>query len=367
MAKNKRSNGEGSYRQLPNGHWQLQVMDGYHPNGKRKIKTFTAATKREVKEMKLAYDRMKAEGIVTTRNYSFLEWSNEWFDVHKNKVSPVTQESYKYTLRILQNHFGSRKMTDIKALDIDLFLYELIESGKSSSGVAQCKGMLFQIFNNAVANDIIPKNPAAYVEKLKRTKPKEKEAFSREEIHLMMENLPRNRIGNSIRLLLGTGMRGQELLALQKQHIAEDGSYIQITQAVILPKGAVLIDDPKTPDSCRTIPVPECLREAAIQLRNTGAMYIWEEGKPNMPCNPSYFRKQFKKALQDVGSVRLLTPHCCRHTYVSQMQALGVDLETIASLVGHTDTKMTAHYLHVQESIRVDAVQRLDHAFSEGD
>lgn len=363
MAKSKRTNGEGSLRRMPNGHWQLQVMDGYHPNGKRKIKTFTAATLSKVKEMKSAYDRMKAEGIVTTKNYSFSEWSTEWFNVHKNKISPVTQESYKYTLRILQNHFGSRKMTDIKARDIDLFLYELIESGKSSSGVAQCKGMLFQIFNNAVANDIIPKNPAAYVEKLKRTRPKEKEAFSREEIHLMMENLPRDRIGNSIRLLLGTGMRGQELLALQKEHIAEDGSYIEIKRAVVVVKGTVMIDDPKTPDSCRTVPVPENLWETAVQLRNTGATYIWEVGKPNTPCNPSHFRKQFKKALQDLGSVRLLTPHCCRHTYVSQLQALGVDLETIASLVGHADTNMTTHYLHVQDSIRMDAVQRFNQTF----
>ena len=363
MAKNKRSNGEGSYRQLPNGHWQLQVMDGYHPNGKRKIKTFTANTKREVKEMKLAFDRMKADGIIPVRSYSFSEWSNEWFDVHKNKVSPVTQESYKYTLRILQNHFGSRKMTDIKAMEIDSFLYSLVEEGRSSTGVAQCKGMLFQIFNSAVANDIIPKNPAAYVEKLKRTKPKEKEAFSLKEINFMMEHLPHDRIGNSIRLLLGTGMRGQELLALQKQHIAEDGSHIIIKQAVVVVKGTVMIDDTKTPDSRRTVPVPQKLWETAVQLRNTGATYIWEEGKANTPCNPSHFRKEFKKALQNLGDVRLLTPHCCRHTYVSQLQARGVDLETIASLVGHTNTKMTTHYLHVQNSIRMAAVESINQAF----
>ena len=34
------------------------------------------------------------------------------------------------------------------------------------------------------------------------------------------------------------------------------------------------------------------------------------------------------------------------------MQALGVDIQTIQSIVGHADTEMTEHYLHVQESIR---------------
>ena len=61
---------------------------------------------------------------------------------------------------------------------------------------------------------------------------------------------------------------------------------------------------------------------------------------------------------------QLLTPHSCRHTYVSQMQALGVDIQTIQSIVGHADTEMTEHYLHVQESIRQSAIQLFSEAFS---
>ena len=58
-------------------------------------------------------------------------------------------------------------------------------------------------------------------------------------------------------------------------------------------------------------------------------------------CNPSYFRDKFKVTLTAIEGVRVLTPHSCRHTYVSQLQALGVDLSTIQSLVGHVDTDMT--------------------------
>ena len=38
------------------------------------------------------------------------------------------------------------------------------------------------------------------------------------------------------------------------------------------------------------------------------------------------------------------------------MQSLGVDLATIQSIVGHADTDMTQHYLHVQKSIQQTAV-----------
>ena len=43
-----------------------------------------------------------------------------------------------------------------------------------------------------------------------------------------MAELPEDRIGWSIRLLLGTGMRTQELLALEPRHVTEDGSLIKI-------------------------------------------------------------------------------------------------------------------------------------------
>ena len=101
-----------------------------------------------------------------------------------------------------------------------------------------------------------------------------------------------------------------------------------------------------------------------MALRETGRKYIWEVRKKDCPCNPTHFRDQFKKTLQAIPEVPLLTPHSCRHTYVSQMQALGVDFSTIQSIVGHADVSMTQHYLHVQESIRQDAIARFSKAFT---
>ena len=53
-----------------------------------------------------------------------------------------------------------------------------------------------------------------------------------------------------------------------------------------------------------------------------------------------------------------------RCIYLWKKQALGVDIQTIQSIVGHADTEMTEHYLHVQESIRQSAIQLFSEAFS---
>lgn len=363
MAK-KRSNGDGTVRKLESGNWQIQIMDGYHPDGTRKYKSFSAPRLEQAKKMKLEYERKKAAGVKMSEDYTFEEWADVWYDHHKNRVTPTTQENYRYTLRNLKAHFGKKKLDEIKAYDIEQYLMKLIREGRSGSTVSQSRGMLYQILNMAVANDILIKNPVAHTAKIRRPAQKTKDSFTADEVKRMMNELPDDRIGWSIRLLLATGMRTQELLALEPRHISKDGSSINIAQAVVMEKGSASIGPTKTHDSVRTVPVPELVRYCARNLRDTDKMYVWEAGKANSPCNPSYFRKQFRKALGDLEGMRILTPHCCRHTYVTQLLALGVDPKTIQALVGHADIDMTLYYAHAQESSKQAAIARYDEAFS---
>ena len=340
-------------------------MDGYKTDGRRNILSFSGKTQKEAKEKRDEYFRKKAMGLLTGQDLRFDEWGDRWYENHKDNITATTQEGYKYTLRILKDHFGRRKLSEIKAMDVEQFLRGLRKAGRSDSALTQCRGMLFQIMNKAVANDLIIKNPVAYAEKLRKGPPKRKEAFSADEVRYLMENLPENKIGWSIRLLLSTGMRTQELLGLEPRHIAKDGSTVTIEQALVRIKGSVAIGTPKSYDSYRTIPVPPMTQYCAQLLRDTSDRFIWNSPrKADQPCNPSHFADLFRKTLQSMDDVRVLTPHCCRHTYVSQMQALGVSIETIQSIVGHADLDMTRHYLHVQENIRLEAVDRFSDAFS---
>ena len=109
----------------------------------------------------------------------------------------------------MKAHLGTRKLDGIKAFDIEQLLKELRREGRSDSYLASCRGMLYQIFNKAEANDLILKNPVRFADKMRstRTAPKRKDAFHAEEVRRMMEQLPHDLLGESIRLMLGTGMR----------------------------------------------------------------------------------------------------------------------------------------------------------------
>ena len=303
-------------------------------------------------------------------DYTVDEWADQWFIGHCNYISDTTKESYKYTLRIIKDHFKGVPINTVKAVHIEELLLKLRNEDYSDSLIGKVRSMLFQIFQKAEANEIlIKRNPVQLADKMRKVGPKhKKEAFTAEEVQKIFAGLAEDtRINMSIKLMLSTGMRAQELLALEPHHIAEDGSSVKIEQAVnVIENGICVIGKPKSTKSYRVIPVPQSIQSYAIKLReNTRGKFIWHSPRnKNAVINVSTFRKQFQKALKKLDGVRTLTPHCCRHTYVSQLQALGVDIQTIQSLVGHADINMTEHYLHVQESVRNQAADIFNQAFS---
>ena len=116
MAK-KRSHGEGSVHKLSNGKWQIQIMDGYKPDGTRKYKTFTAPKLEDARKMKLEYEARKAAGMLVAMDYTFSEWADFWFEHHKigyrlqpKKVTRTPFEISRITM-VVGNCRKSKPMT----------------------------------------------------------------------------------------------------------------------------------------------------------------------------------------------------------------------------------------------------------------
>ena len=151
----KRSNGEGMARQRDDGRWECRVMIGYKPNGKPDYKSVYGKTKKEAKEKLKKFLDDRAAGIDTSRSYTFGDWADIWFEHHQDNITATTQENYRYTLRILKDYFWMRKLADIKPYDVEVFLKTLRKDGRSDSCITQCRGMLYQIFHKAEANDLV--------------------------------------------------------------------------------------------------------------------------------------------------------------------------------------------------------------------
>lgn len=362
---NRRSNGEGSLVKLQSGTWRGSIMDGYTRDGKRNIVSFTASTRAEVlqKMRNYQHDRENELIIAHSKDNFFSSWADRWYVDHRTQVQASTYDGYSYTLKILKKAFGDTMIDAIRPHDINQFLADLYFEGNSYSKISKCRAMLIQIFDFAEGNDAVKKNPARFAKSIRNNDGFEtgKDAFTEEEVNLLLAELPCNMLGHSIRLLLGSGMRVQELLALKAEDINDDCSIIRIRRAVKMVSGKAELGPPKSRASYRDVPIPQLYRASVWYLKEHGGKeFIWTSPRGNGLYCVGTFRKWYYRALKDIGDVRLLSPHCCRHTYVSRLEEKGVPMEQISKLVGHSKISMTDVYLHVRANTLQSAVDVLN-------
>ena len=367
MAK-KRSSGEGYVKKRKNGSWRGQIMDGYRDDGKRNIVNFSAPTKGEV--LSQIRDYWANRDVQTQEPYSdmsFSEWADIWYADYKSQVQASTYGNYKYTLKILKEYFGQKSMREIKALDINRFVDSLFGKGLSRSYITKCRAMMIQIFDAADANEIIQHNPARKSKMIKvisdeiSANEAKKDSFSEFEINQLKQYLPDDMIGHSILLLIGTGMRCQELLALTPEDIAADGSLITVSKAVKTVNGQPQLGCTKSKRGTRLIPVPLEYRAHVVYLReHSGKPYIWTSRRNNGLYDIGSFRRRYYRTISKIFGVRRLSPHCCRHTYISSLEKRGVPMEQIARLAGHTRISTTDGYLHTDIETLMNSVSVLN-------
>lgn len=363
----KRSHGEGYITQLKSGNWRGQLMDGFDDEGKKRIISFSGKTKAEVVREIRDYQANKDAGYRLDKKTAFAEWAEQWYKEYETQVAPSTYCNYKYTLKLLNSQFGFMPIADILPMHINKYFGKLLKSCCSASKINKCRSMLIQIFDSACANGIVSRNPARFANQVKDktgmlpTMENAKDSFTPEEQSLLMEKLPDSIHGNSIRLLLGTGVRVQELLALTTDDIAEDGSWISIEKAVKTVNGKSILGPTKNHTSVRVIPVPDDYRPSAMYLREHGSKpFVWKSRKTGVPYGVSSFRKVYYTALKHIPGVRKLPPHCCRHTYITRLQSKGVSMENIARLAGHSKISTTDGYLHISLETLGNAVAALN-------
>ena len=359
----RRGNGEGHIKKNKNGTYSVKFMLGYKDNGKKNIISITRPTKAEVLEemRRIKIENDKNPNI--DRSITFSEFADIWYKDIKSQVEESTYRSYYYTLKKLKESLGDICLYDLKPIHINRF-YQSILNVYSSSYIRKTRTMLIQICDYAEDNGMTIRNAARHSMKLKKlsnNNKKKKDAFTEKEIEILKNELPDNLLGNSIMLQIGSGLRTQELLALKKEDVSADGATIAVNKAIKTIDGAAYLGDPKNDQSYRTIPIPIDYRKYAIFIRENGAEpFIWSLSILRPLCRVQTYRNRYKKALNSISEVRNLLPHCCRHTYVTRLQARGIPLETISRLAGHSNVCTTNDYLHITQETLEEAVSKLN-------
>ena len=343
------------YKQGKDGLWRTAVRTGRYDEKGRPISVRLSSSKssadleKKVRDVKYKIER----GYGYMGNASTLaEYAPLWLETKKNR-SISTYQEYEYYINHHLGELADMRLDYIRTADIQ----RVINSHGSAPSL--CKKLLLtlrQIFNMAVNEDIIPKNPCTPVV-LPRHVKSEKRILTEQECKTVKnaEGLT-ERQRALLHLFYGTGLRPAEIYALQWKDIDFRYNTVSVNKALNFSRrGETSVGLPKTNKSIRTIPVPDFVFDSLSAYRDVALhspnLYLF--GSANgLYANRTGYDDQFYRIMNAL-ELKGVSPYSFRHNFCTMCYNAKpqIDIKTCQFLMGHADTRMVLEvYTHLDKS-----------------
>ncbi len=137
------------------------------------------------------------------------------------------------------------------------------------------------------------------------------------------------------------------------EHIAE------VTKSArAVKKTKVILTEPKTETSKRTIPIPKCLTEYILQFYTGNPDDFVISGKEK-PLEPRTMQNRFARVLE-LNGLPSVHFHSLRHFFASTCIKLGFDVKALSEILGHAGVEITLNrYVHSNFEHKVEYMNRL--------
>jgi len=378
MAKRRKS-GEGTVRQRKDGRWEGRVVVGYDENGLPKTKNVLAKTKTGCVEKLEALKETVGSSTPDkcTSDMSFGDWMDFWYkNYSKISLRPSTQAGYEnHIYKHIIPLLGRIPLNKLTQNDLQVFYANLKKNGRvnrteiygeglSDRSVRACHGCCRTALDKAVAEKLIRVNPAVGC-KLPPKRGKEMQILTADEMQRLLIQAKEEGFYEMFLLDIATGMRRGELLALQWEDINFETGEVRINKQVQAVNGELIVSQPKTKSSNRTIILPPAMINMLREYRQTvNSRWLFPSPvKEDSPRDPTSCRKRLSMILDHAGCKHVRF-HDLRHLFSTQAIQYGMDVKTLAATIGHASVETTLNiYSHVTDEMQRNAAQKIDRAF----
>jgi integrase len=356
----RKANGEGTLRQRKDGTWEYRAVVGTGLGGKPVRKSFYSKTKTGGKAAYREY--LKSAPVAIEKVLTAGEWASKWLEIYKkDKINYTSYKNYLlYIEKYIKPAIGHIKLDKVRPAHLE----ELMKSLQSRSWsfrrdiVTIFRGM----FGSAVTNMYCSADPSAKLSPGKKTQ-KEISVFKRGQLAKIFDFAAVHEYGHYLILLLRTGMRIGEVLALKWSDI--EGDIITVRSAIALCENGYEEKGTKT-DRIRIIAADPDLQKTLNALPKRGIYVLTNNRGDRLSVNT--FQTQYKKFFKDMNAdlaegekVPFLSPHKCRHTFGTYLLVGGANIRATQTLLGHTQVTTTQRYTHVDTDDLRSTVGLLDY------
>jgi integrase len=303
--------------------------------------------------------RKKLPEALRGRAVTFRELAEKAKLFSEESHTPQHHHQFVIKLQIIGEHFNELRAEGITSEDIQAWLLEQSEEREWTPATRNRYRDAFSlVFRKAVENHLLTVNPATLV----KAKPEHNERvrfLSAAEETKLLAVLQENWHEHVAAFLVSihTGMRAGEQFQLKWRDVSFEQRMISL---------------PKTKTGkARHIPLNAIALQAFHERKRAQQDYAAkrkERGADHADqiCvfrdagrDPQHnYRRWFNEALTD-AKIKDYSWHCNRHTFASRLVMAGVDLRTVAELMGHSSIQMTMRYAHLAPQHNRAAVDRL--------
>lgn len=358
--------------------YYFRVSLGKDENGKRIQKYKSGFKTRSEATKYLAKLRVEfAEGTYfKPAKKEFTDFIKEWFEFYRGTVEKTTaQNRWPLIKTHIIPYFAGKRLEQITPRMLDHFYKQKQEDGLSGKTVREFHNLLNRAFSQAVKWSYLQHNPAANATPPKATT-KEISVWNDEEVKRFL-NLIESRDDYAFYLLLiTTGMRRGELLALKWCDVDFDKEKIQIRRSLCRLTGeGLVIKTPKTKKSRRQISISTYVRDVlknhyekqqkaaqAFQGPFNQEELVFCSTKGTLK-DPSNLLREFNGIIES-ALLPKVTIHDLRHLHATMMLRNGENPKVVSERLGHSGIGITLDtYSHVIPDIQAAAAKRFEEAY----
>ena len=363
------------------GKKKKTVEGGYKESFRYKGKRYycRARTMAELSE-KIAEKRKELENNTYNRENPLLDDYYEHFTVIKRqelREATIRNQTHRYKLIagvVMETGetFGQMRIRDIKRRDIEYTRAKLLEVGKTPECLNAYFEHLNHVFNIAVIDETIDKNPCRALKHLKRESKTVDEtkhrALTIEETRKFFKAAEdRNSYYlNHFKMMIQTGMRVGEVTALYPSDIGK--GFIHITKSITRAEdGAYIVGKyTKTESGKRDFPLNAELRNIVTDQKKHNEMVfndmsglIFRSFDGEIARDYS-INREIERICLDAG-IEKFTCHAFRSTFATRfLEQRPQDYKVLSELLGHKDISITLNlYAKVMVDSKVKAMEEV--------
>jgi integrase len=319
---------------------------------------------RQLRERLGARDSNSLEILRKGKQLTFGEWADFFLaNYSKPPIRAIkTHEANENALKPLRPMFGSSKLVEIDASEIEFYLRTrlqqkrhvrrragVIELGTlKATSVHQEFRILRRIFNVAVKKKLVPTNPCAAVEFPVMVKGLFRPHYMTWSEQVEIEKHAPAYLRNVIRIITETGLRVYKELACMKK------------EQVNIANKVVFITDSKTPTGVSEVPLTDLAVQAFREQMEAAGPGPWLfPSSRRLAEHQADFKKSWQRTLRRAG-----VPHFrlydLRSTYATRLSAGGVADEWVTQMLRQTDAKVFKKYSQMKLQMKREALARLN-------